>query len=190
MHNGILAVVVAVGLATHNPGNHDVGVPLRNAVPVEAAPTFGVPEGAALRLVPVVVRHHSGSVYRQKARVQPSLLVNGVKHSLLFAPKMLVPRSGFSCESAAGQGSTDCFLAAFYAAKCGFGDPWACALAAYYGFKCASGGGGGGPCDDCPDGGSSEPSAHDCQASGGFVLGPTAGCNGGNPNAVCCAWSQ
>lgn len=43
----------------------------------------------------------------------------------------------------------------------------------------------------CPYGGSTEPSAHDCQASGGYVVG-TPDCNdGGCANmayCVCCEW--
>jgi hypothetical protein len=43
----------------------------------------------------------------------------------------------------------------------------------------------------CPYGGSTEPSAHDCQASGGYVVG-TPDCNdggcGGLGSCVCCEW--
>lgn len=46
-------------------------------------------------------------------------------------------------------------------------------------------------CQACPDGGSTEPSSHDCQASGGYVVGP-AQCDDGGCAAwwtcVCCAW--
>lgn len=43
----------------------------------------------------------------------------------------------------------------------------------------------------CPYGGSTEPSAHDCQASGGYVVG-TPDCNDGGcanlSTCVCCEW--
>lgn len=43
----------------------------------------------------------------------------------------------------------------------------------------------------CPYGGSTEPSAHDCQASGGYVVG-TPDCNDGGcgnlSTCVCCDW--
>ena len=48
-----------------------------------------------------------------------------------------------------------------------------------------------GKCIACPYGGSTEPSAHDCQMSGGYVVG-TPNCNdggcGGSPSCVCCDW--
>ncbi|HEX6369264.1 MAG TPA: hypothetical protein VF006_10045 [Longimicrobium sp.] len=48
-----------------------------------------------------------------------------------------------------------------------------------------------GECIACPYGGSTEPSAHDCQASGGYVVGSPdcddGGC-GGLGSCVCCEW--
>jgi hypothetical protein len=43
----------------------------------------------------------------------------------------------------------------------------------------------------CPYGGSTEPSAHDCQASGGYVVGTPDCDDGGCANVstcVCCDW--
>ena len=43
----------------------------------------------------------------------------------------------------------------------------------------------------CPYGGSTEPSAHDCQASGGYVVGTPDCDDGGCANlstCVCCEW--
>jgi hypothetical protein len=46
-------------------------------------------------------------------------------------------------------------------------------------------------CIACPYGGSTEPTAHDCQAAGGYVVG-TPDCNDGGCAAlwtcVCCEW--
>lgn len=48
-----------------------------------------------------------------------------------------------------------------------------------------------GACIACPYGGSTEPSAHDCQASGGYVVGSPdcddGGC-AGLSTCVCCEW--
>lgn len=45
----------------------------------------------------------------------------------------------------------------------------------------------------CPYGGSTEPTAHDCQAAGGYVVG-TPDCNDGGCAAywtcVCCEWYE
>jgi hypothetical protein len=45
----------------------------------------------------------------------------------------------------------------------------------------------------CPYGGSTEPSAHDCQASGGYVVG-TPVCDDGGcagiSTCVCCDWAE
>ena len=46
-------------------------------------------------------------------------------------------------------------------------------------------------CVACPYGGSTEPSAHDCQASGGYVVGTPNCDDGGCANVstcVCCEW--
>jgi hypothetical protein len=87
-------------------------------------------------------------------------------------------------------GSSDCFLpcfnAAFHTDQCRQGKVWSCALAFYYSNQCTKclSGDGGGTFNACPYGGSTEPSAHDCWASGGYVVSESA-CRAGE---VCCEW--
>ncbi|HEX2209368.1 MAG TPA: hypothetical protein VHG93_16945 [Longimicrobium sp.] len=72
-------------------------------------------------------------------------------------------------------------------ARATLADPSAAATSRVEAKACA-----GGTCiNACPYGGSTEPSAHDCQAAGGYVVG-TPDCDDGGcasvSTCVCCEW--
>lgn len=71
-------------------------------------------------------------------------------------------------------------------ARATLADPGVEVSAGYEARACANG-----ECIACPYGGSTEPSAHDCQASGGYVVGTPDCDDGGCANVstcVCCEW--
>lgn len=120
------------------------------------------------------------------------LAVPLVLAAVLFTPSGAPVRSEFAAPATAAADvctTADCALPCAMAVstgyQCGAGSWWVCPLAVYWAAQCLTcNEGGGGPCEPCPYGGSTEPSAHDCQAAGGWVVGTNA-CTG---NGVCCEW--